>query len=156
MKHLVKIALLGCTVLAGCRTGKPVTTTSLSQTPITTIAFGSCSDQKRPQPLWDDIVAQKAQLWIWIGDNIYGDTENMDTLRAKYDLQKSNPIYQQLRQSTSVIGVWDDHDYGVNDGGKEYTQRETKSAADARFSGRARHQSVTQTGRSVLITHLRA
>ena len=124
MKHLVKIALLGCTVLAGCRTGKPVTTTSLSQTPITTIAFGSCSDQKRPQPLWDDIVAQKAQLWIWIGDNIYGDTENMDTLRAKYDLQKSNPIYQQLRQSTSVIGVWDDHDYGVNDGGKEYTQRE--------------------------------
>ena len=123
MKHLVKIALLGCTVLAGCRTGKPVTTTSLSQTPITTIAFGSCSDQKRPQPLWDDIVAQKAQLWIWIGDNIYGDTENMDTLRAKYDLQKSNPIYQQLRQSTSVIGVWDDHDYGVNDGGKEYPQR---------------------------------
>jgi alkaline phosphatase D len=47
----------------------------------------------------------------------------MDTLRAKYDRQKSNPVYQQLRQSTQVIGVWDDHDYGVNDGGKEYPKR---------------------------------
>ncbi|GAB4025369.1 hypothetical protein GCM10028773_50640 [Spirosoma koreense] len=62
-------------------------------------------------------------MWIWLGDNIYGDSQNMDTLRAKYNLQKSNPVYQQLRQSASIIGVWDDHDYGVNDGGKEYPKR---------------------------------
>lgn len=34
----------------------------------------------------------------------------------KYARWKANPVYQQLRQSASVIGVWDDHDYGVNDG----------------------------------------
>ena len=119
MKNLIPLGLLGISLLGGCRTSRP----EEAQQPITTIAFGSCSDQKRPQPLWDDIVAQKPSVWIWLGDNIYGDTENMDTLRAKYDRQKANPVYQQLRQSTSIIGVWDDHDYGVNDGGKEYPRR---------------------------------
>ena len=109
-------------VVSSCQTSRPNTAAPPNKA-LTTIAFGSCSDQKRPQPLWDDIVAQKPDLWIWLGDNIYGDSENMDTLRAKYARQKSNPVYQQLRQSTPVIGVWDDHDYGVNDGGKEYPMR---------------------------------
>ena len=68
-------------------------------------------------------MAQKPDVWIWLGDNIYGDSEDVAVLKAKYDQQKSNPIYQQLRQSASIVGVWDDHDYGVNDGGKEYPRR---------------------------------
>ena len=123
MKNLLLSLALGCVILAGCRTPKSGTATLQQQKPITTIAFGSCSDQKRPQPLWDDIVAQKPDVWVWLGDNIYGDSESMDTLRAKYARQKANPVYQQLRQSTPIIGVWDDHDYGVNDGGKEYPKR---------------------------------
>ncbi|MEZ0540277.1 alkaline phosphatase D family protein [Fibrella arboris] len=119
MKLRITLCLLGCALFTGCRTQQPTTT----QPPITTIAFGSCSDQKRPQPLWDDIIAQKPDVWVWLGDTIYGDSESMDTLRANYDRQKSNPVYQQLRQSTQIIGVWDDHDYGVNDGGKEYPKR---------------------------------
>jgi len=117
------LGFLGCAAVIGCRTPKAETSNRADQMPISTIAFGSCSDQKRPQPLWDDIVAQKPNVWIWLGDNVYGDTENMDTLKAKYDRQKANPVYQQLRQSASIIGVWDDHDYGVNDGGKEYPRR---------------------------------
>lgn len=130
MKKLILLGFSICILLAECRTAKPPITTSQQpasssqqQKAITTIAFGSCSDQKRPQPLWDDIAAQKPDVWIWLGDNIYGDSESMDTLQAKYDRQKSNPVYQQLRQSTQIIGVWDDHDYGVNDGGKEYPRR---------------------------------
>ena len=122
MKKLATLTVFACLLVAGCRSSKPEAATN-QQKPITTIAFGSCSDQKRPQPLWDDIVAQKPDIWIWLGDNIYGDSESMDTLRAKYDKQKANPVYQQLRQSTPIIGVWDDHDYGVNDGGKEYPKR---------------------------------
>lgn len=121
MRKPAMFFILGCMALAGCRSAKQET--SNTQKPITTIAFGSCSRQSLPQPLWDDIVAQKPDVWIWLGDNIYGDSESMDTLRAKYAVQKSNPVYQQLRQSTPIIGVWDDHDYGVNDGGKEYPKR---------------------------------
>ncbi|WP_461107270.1 alkaline phosphatase D family protein [Spirosoma koreense] len=123
MKNFLALFWIGCLCLIGCRSPKPQPIASQTQKPVTTIAFGSCSRQSLPQPLWDDIVAQKPDVWIWLGDNIYGDSQNMDTLRAKYNLQKSNPVYQQLRQSASIIGVWDDHDYGVNDGGKEYPKR---------------------------------
>ncbi|GAB3914215.1 hypothetical protein GCM10028803_59250 [Larkinella knui] len=123
MKNFITLSLLACAVWVGCRSPKTAKTASGRQQAITTIAFGSCSDQKRPQPLWDDIVAQKPEVWIWLGDNIYGDSEVMDTLKAKYDKQKSNPVYGQLRQSAKIIGVWDDHDFGVNDGGKEYPRR---------------------------------
>ncbi len=117
-------ALFACTFMGlGCHHRLPSTPVAATPREVTTIAFGSCSDQKRPQPLWDDIRQQQPQVWIWLGDNIYGDSENMDTLKAKYDRQRSHPEYQKLRRETKIIGVWDDHDYGVNDGGKEYPMK---------------------------------
>ena len=129
MKKLVLFLAVFYAFLIGCQSNRSAVSDAkgqsqlISRQTLTTIAFGSCSDQKRPQPLWDDIVFQKPDLWIWLGDNIYGDSEDMAVLRAKYDQQKANPVYTQLRQSTPIIGVWDDHDYGVNDGGKEYPMR---------------------------------
>lgn len=105
--------------LSSCDTQKSVSGTES----ITTITFGSCNRQDAPQPLWEPILAENSDLWIWMGDNIYGDTHNMDTLRAKYARQKAKPEYQRLRNSTPIIGVWDDHDYGINDGGKYYVQK---------------------------------
>ena len=90
---------------------------------ITTIAFGSCSRQSSPQEMWPFVLNQQPDLWIWLGDNIYGDSEDMTVLKAKYDQQKSEPNYQKLRNSTEIIGIWDDHDYGVNDGGKEFPKK---------------------------------
>ncbi len=89
------------------------------------IAFGSCSNQYLPQPLWDDIRADHPDLWIWLGDNIYGDSYVMDTLRKKYQRAKMNPGYAALRAQTKIIGVWDDHDYGLNDGGREYPRKDS-------------------------------
>ena len=97
---------------------------SRAEAPLTTVAFGSCNRQTLSQPLWIQIQQQQPQLWVWLGDNIYGDTEDMAVLEQKYQRQKQQPDYQQLTQTTPVIGVWDDHDYGVNDGGKEYPKRE--------------------------------
>src|SRR4051812_499979 len=48
------------------------------------IAFGSCASQERPQPIWDAVVAQKPDLFVLLGDNIYGDTDNPEVLKAKY------------------------------------------------------------------------
>jgi len=31
--------------------------------------------------------------------------------------------YKQLRDTTPIVGVWDDHDYGVNDGDARYKNR---------------------------------
>ncbi len=90
---------------------------------LTRIALGSCNRSDYEQPLWQPIVDEKPDLWIWLGDNIYGDTEDMKALAANYALQKNNSEYQKLMRSTPIIGIWDDHDYGVNDGGKEYPKR---------------------------------
>ena len=48
------------------------------------IAFGSCNKQYLDQPLWEDIGKNNPDLFIWAGDNIYADTENMDKMRKKY------------------------------------------------------------------------
>ncbi|GAB3236395.1 hypothetical protein GCM10027346_27050 [Hymenobacter seoulensis] len=85
------------------------------------IAFGSCNRHDLPQPLWDDIAREKPNVWIWLGDNIYGDSDDPNVLRAKYTAQFNQPGYRALReQGTTVIGTWDDHDYGRNDGDKSY------------------------------------
>lgn len=89
------------------------------------IAFGSCSKQDlADQQLWTEVLAEDPDLWIWLGDNIYADTEDMEVMKEKYDLQKSHPDYQQLMDQTDIIGIWDDHDYGANDVGKEYAKKD--------------------------------
>jgi alkaline phosphatase D len=88
-----------------------------------TIAFGSCNHEDDEQPLWAPIVSHQPDLWIWLGDNIYGDTDSMAVMKAKYDLQNANPEYQKLKAVSPIIGIWDDHDYGRNDAGKSYPYR---------------------------------
>jgi alkaline phosphatase D len=83
------------------------------------IAFGSCNHEYKPQPLWDAIRQCKPDLWIWLGDIVYGKADNLPDLARRYQTEKDNPDYKSLREQCRVIGVWDDNDYGVSDGGKE-------------------------------------
>jgi len=92
--------------------------------PIERIAFGSCARQEEPQPIWDKIAALRPDLFLMIGDNIYGDSQDMEVLKAKYAKLGAMPGFQRLRESAHLLATWDDHDYGVNDGGREYPQRE--------------------------------
>ena len=91
---------------------------------ISKIAFGSCNHQDNPQLIWDSVLQDKPELFIFLGDNIYGDTKNMTVLQEKYNKLGSKAGYQKLQQNCEVIATWDDHDYGVNDGGKEYPKKE--------------------------------
>tara|TARA_R110000751_G_scaffold102867_8_gene198068 strand:- start:16 stop:1032 length:1017 start_codon:yes stop_codon:yes gene_type:complete len=94
------------------------------------IAFGSCNRVDLPNLLWDDILNTEPDVWIWGGDNIYADTDDMKALRAIYDQQKNEPNYRKLAQTTDVLGTWDDHDYGLNDGGVEF---KAKAASQQEF-----------------------
>lgn len=84
------------------------------------IAFGSCSKQSSPQPILRKVVEKEPDLFIYLGDNIYGDTKDMNVLREKYEMLGEKDEFQKLRASTRVVSIWDDHDYGWNDAGKEY------------------------------------
>src|SRR6478609_2591785 len=99
----------------------------------TIIAFGSCSDEDRPQELWREIVKQKPALWIWGGDNIYADSGDTLNLKARYAKQKSDSGYQQLLKTCPVTGTWDDHDYGTNDGGKNWPYKDAAKIQALRF-----------------------
>jgi alkaline phosphatase D len=110
--------------LAACR--QPVATTSgvITSAPIQTLAFGSCNRQDLPQPLWPVINKNNPDVWVWLGDNIYGDSDTMAVLRRKYEMVLQEEEYKRLQNQTKIIGVWDDHDYGKNDGGKEYKMKQ--------------------------------
>lgn len=84
------------------------------------IAFGSCAHQDKDQPLLSIITKQQPNLFIYLGDNIYGDTRDMNVLKSKYAKLAAKPEFQELINSTKILSVWDDHDYGENDKGRHY------------------------------------
>lgn len=99
------------------------------------IAFGSCNKHDLPQPLWGPIMQNKPDAWIWLGDAIYGDSEDPAVLKSKYDAVNANKGYQKLKSMSTVIGTWDDHDYGVNDGNKFFPAKEESKAEFLDFAG---------------------
>jgi alkaline phosphatase D len=88
---------------------------------ITTLGFGSCARQERPQPIWDAINAARCDAFVLCGDNIYADTPDPAVFRGKYALLGAMPGFAKLRQTTPLFATWDDHDYGLNDGGAGFS-----------------------------------
>jgi alkaline phosphatase D len=93
--------------------------------PLTRIAFGSCAEQADSQPIWDAILAYKPELFIFAGDNVYGDFSTADAgpLRKAYAAAEVVAGYNKLRDSVSHLAIWDDHDYGLNDGGADFPHK---------------------------------
>lgn len=91
--------------------------------PLTRIAFGSCAHQDKDQPIWEAVLAAKPDLFMFLGDNVYGDTRDPAALKAAYATFAAKPGVKRLRERVPVIAVWDDHDYGENDAGREYPMK---------------------------------
>jgi alkaline phosphatase D len=99
--------------------------------PLRRIAFGSCADQKLPQPIWDTVLADKPDLVIFGGDNVYASDPpfSLANLRQAYSTASAIPGLQRLRAAVPHFAIWDDHDYGANDGGVEFAHKQdTKQA----------------------------
>lgn len=131
---LFLFTLAAVSVFTGCatheRTARPI---SSLEPEITRIAFGSCTRQDKPMPVWTKIAEAKPQLMIMLGDNVYGDTEDMSVLRGKYDLLAADPGVKAVFSSARVLATWDDHDMGKNDAGVEYPMKEESKRELFRF-----------------------
>lgn len=120
-------------------------------TSVTKIAFGSCGDQDWPQPVLTLAANNKPDAFIFLGDNIYGDTKNMDTLENKYKRWQAQPDYQRLDSATSIFAIWDDHDYGWNDDGKYYAFKNKSKELFLKYfkepaaSERRKHEGIYHT-----------
>lgn len=85
---------------------------------LNTLAFGSCNHGHLPQPMWSIIESHDPDLFLFTGDVVYADTIDADKMQQKYQQQIDRSEYQQFVSKIPVIGIWDDHDYGINNGGK--------------------------------------
>ncbi|HRI60904.1 MAG TPA: alkaline phosphatase D family protein [Saprospiraceae bacterium] len=114
----------------------------------TRIAFGSCGSQEQPMPILDTALTHRPDLFIWLGDNIYGDTKDMAVLRDKYAKLAAKPEFKRLKQATHFLATWDDHDYGWNDSGRHYPfKKESKEIfldfwEEPADSPRRRHEGI--------------
>lgn len=102
---------------------------------ISRIAFGSCAEETAPQPILDLVVKHRPELFVYLGDNIYGDTKEMKVLKAKYDSLAAKPEFQRLKKNVPIIATWDDHDYGWNDDGKHYPFKKESKEIFLEFFG---------------------
>ena len=84
------------------------------------IAFGSCLDQENPQPIWNSIYKEDIDSFVFLGDNVYGDIPSgkLNKMREAYKFQAKMIPSWLFKKNVEMI--WDDHDFGENDGGSSY------------------------------------
>jgi alkaline phosphatase D len=126
------VLLLLAATLGGCANPLPY---AQSRQHFDVIAFGSCAFQRVEQPIWRAVLDSHPDLFVFLGDNIYGDTQDMALLRAKYAELGAKPLYRRLVALTPVVATWDDHDYGVNDAGGDYPMKEDSKQVFLDFFG---------------------
>lgn len=145
MKHFLLLASAAF-VLSACESyptssaansAKPVSTRVTPMTsapldlsaPLTRIAFGSCLSETEDQSIWNTLAAENPDIFLFTGDNVYGDTytsdprwtdPSMPKMRESYNTLASVPEFTNFRKDVPLLTTWDDHDYGANDGGAYY------------------------------------
>ena len=84
------------------------------------IGFGSCITERREQPIWEAIKDENVDEFFFMGDNVYGDSDDglLEKMEASYEKQKQ--MFPKWVFNKKLNAIWDDHDYGKNDGGVEY------------------------------------
>lgn len=111
-------------------------------TVLTRIAFGSCADEEKPQPIWDAVLAYRPQLFLFTGDNVYGDVRDgrqvpeadlIENLGRAYEQATAVPGLAELRRTVPHLATWDDHDYGKNDAGADFVGKREAQALFARY-----------------------
>lgn len=117
-----KLAFITIFLLFACEENQ--STQSIKDPNVYSIGFGSCLTQERLMPIFNTIKDENYDLFLMIGDNVYGDSEREDLLelREAYDKQRQN--FDNLNLNFPIEAIWDDHDYGLNDAGKEYAYKE--------------------------------
>ena len=70
------------------------------------------------------IEKKELDLFMFIGDNVYGDQKDgeLDKLIRTYKQQYNN--LENFLKNVSTEFIWDDHDFGLNDGGSDYRYKD--------------------------------
>ena len=113
-------------VFVSCKTTpKTNTTFQFKKTNQIKIGFGSCLKQDKSMPIFKSIKKDSFNLFLMIGDNVYGDSETEDLKELKLAYKKQKKNFEMMELDFPFEAIWDDHDYGMNDSGKDYPYKES-------------------------------
>lgn len=134
------------------------------------VAFGSCADDENPNhPIWNSIAEANPSDMVFMGDNVYVDSRAIATRQTQeafepdYERLNASPGFQMLKKIARFHATWDDHDFGANDGGREFNLKEISQSVFLNFWGVARssprfqtpgvhgHSWIESSGRSVQV-----
>ena len=111
-------------IFISCMSIQKIESNSINPNSSLKIGFASCLNQKKKMPIFNSIKAEGFDLFLMMGDNVYGNSKSKDLkeLRVAYNKQKQN--FDKLDFNFPIEAIWDDNDYGLGDGGKEYNLKE--------------------------------
>jgi alkaline phosphatase D len=102
-------------------------------TPVDTlrrIAFGSCCKSWKPQNIWSSIADTNPDLFLFLGDTVYTDDDDVKkhgaiaALAKQYRKLSRVKEFRQFRKQVPIHATWDDHDYGIRESGADFAEKE--------------------------------
>lgn len=154
LNTLACLALLLAATVQAEMTWQPLPTTAVQR-----IAFGSCAKHWQAQPIWQAVIDSKPDLFLFLGDAIYADTDGKSAwqvsegqLRGEWARLADKPEIQAAQQAFPFLATWDNHDYGTHNGGVEYPLKAQSKKAFLDFFGepdnsprRSQHAGIYQS-----------
>jgi alkaline phosphatase D len=106
------------------------------------ITFGSCAKHWQRQPIWETVIAKRPDLFLFLGDAIYADTDGTTAwtvtekqLQGEWNRLADKPEYQRFRGEVPIMATWDNHDYGTHNGGADFKLKEVSKKIFLDFFG---------------------
>lgn len=114
-------------------------------TVLTRILVASCLDEEKgDSAAMRSIAGETADLFLMMGDNVYGDKNgpayvnnqpDLDELRASFRDLAAREDFKAVRAKFPMMVAWDDHDMGANDAGREFPFKRLAERIHERFWG---------------------
>lgn len=115
-----------------------------------TVALGSCSYVNEPEldrpgkgygsgyGIFESISAKNPDIMLWGGDNTYlreADWDSKTGIYHRYSHSRAIKELQPLLAKTQNFAIWDDHDFGPNDGDRSFYNKYTTQQTFKDFWG---------------------
>ncbi|WP_372721437.1 alkaline phosphatase D family protein [Novipirellula sp.] len=114
--QIEKIEAGSATLVAGADGDFHFTTVAAERSgQVLNVAFISCVNDST-DPVWKQMANHNLDLLCLGGDTPYADTGNLADLRNKHRHLLQRPRLAALGKSVPLVGTWDDHDFGLNNG----------------------------------------
>jgi alkaline phosphatase D len=106
-----------------------------------TLCFTSCVDIEE-NPMWAGVRNLRPDMLFLMGDTPYIDSSDLNRVRSRHRSFLNIPVFADVIRNTPTVGIWDDHDFGLNNG----NGRNMKSGKSRTRQGFVEYRAHSQYG----------